>query len=76
MISLTENESHALKIIRKWQERFRNYPTTTELAEEMKLSAETTRYALHGLLNKGFIDMLSPSTGTSRRMMIVPLWWE
>lgn len=76
MIKLTTNESRALQIIRKWQERFRNSPTVSELADEMQLSTEATRYALHGLLNKGFIDMLYPSTGTSHRMMIVPLYWE
>jgi DNA-binding Lrp family transcriptional regulator len=76
MVKLTENESRALRIIRQWQERFRNSPSITELSEEIELSTETTSYTLHRLVDKGFIDMLYPSRGTSRRLMIVPLWWE
>lgn len=76
MIKLTDNESRALRIIRTWQERFRNSPSVSELAEEMDMATNTMRYTLDSLLDKGFIDMVYPSRGTSRRMMIVPLYWE
>lgn len=74
MIKLTTNESLALRIIRSWQERFRNSPTVHELADEMHIPAEEARSVVDGLLKKGFIDMQYPAV--SQRLMIVPLWWE
>lgn len=74
MIKLTSNESLALRIIRSWQERFRNSPTVHELADEMHISVDAARYIVDELLKKGFIDMQYPAV--SHRLMIVPLWWE
>ena len=74
MIKLAPTESQALRIIQSWQKRFRNSPTMQELADELQVSIETTRYAVNGLQRKGYIDMQCPEG--SQRLLIVPLFWE
>jgi Mn-dependent DtxR family transcriptional regulator len=74
MVKLSEHESLALRIIRRWQEHYSNSPTIEELAKEMHVAYDTARYALHKLNDKGFVDMMYPMN--SKRLLIKPLYWE
>lgn len=65
-------ERDALKIIRRWQEEYRNSPTVHELAAEIKMSRSGTMKVLYRLFDKGYIDMIQKG----RRYLIVPLYWE
>jgi Mn-dependent DtxR family transcriptional regulator len=72
MIPLTSTESAALKVIRRWQEKYKNSPTPSELAQETDCSTQTTRNVLERLQEKGYIELAQPD----QRILIVPLYWE
>ena len=73
MIDLKPSEAQALQVIQRWQERLRNSPNTPELARELGWDVQAAGYALDRLEDMGYLWYFET---TSRRRLIVPLWWE
>lgn len=72
MIKLTATEREILRVIKEWQDRYRNSPHTYELAHAIGRNPGTINHALIRLQLKGFLEFEHPH----RRRLIVPLYWE